>query len=51
MSAKRLGRFTAGLCVALGLALSGLVGGSSAAAATPATSVSAIAAQYEYDWS
>ncbi|MEU4219397.1 hypothetical protein [Actinoplanes sp. NPDC026623] len=51
MSAKKLGRFAAGLFVALGLAFGGLVGGSSAAAATSAPSAGAMAAQFEYDWS
>jgi len=51
MSAKKLGRFTAGLFVALGLAFGGVLGGSNAAAAAPTSTVAAISAQFEYDWS
>lgn len=56
MSAKKLGRFTAGLFVALGLALGGVL--AAGAGANPAAAVtvdlsaaSAAAAQGDYDWS
>jgi hypothetical protein len=51
MSAKKLGRFAAGLFVVLGLAIGGLVGGGSAAAATSAPAIGAAAAQFDFDWS
>jgi hypothetical protein len=50
MSAKKLGRFAAGLLMALALALSGPVGVNAAAAATPTTSVGAITAQLDWEW-
>lgn len=56
MSAKKLGRFTAGLFVALGLAFGGALaasasGHSAAAVAADTSSVGPITAQYEFDWS
>ncbi|GAA3335429.1 hypothetical protein GCM10020358_03690 [Amorphoplanes nipponensis] len=55
MSAKKLGRFTAGLFVALGLAFGGAAaasaGGSGATASLPALPNSAVVAQFDYDWS
>lgn len=53
MSAKRLGRFAAGLFVALGLAFGGslLVGaGDVTPVAAHPLSVGAAAAQVEYEW-
>ena len=55
MSAKKLGRFTAGLFVALGLAFGGALaataGGSSAAVAANTSQAAVVAAQLDYDWS
>jgi hypothetical protein len=54
MSAKKLGRFAAGLFVALGLAFGGALaagaGASSAAVAANTSSVSVTAQQSEYEW-
>jgi hypothetical protein len=55
MSAKKLGRFTAGLFVALGLAFGGALAatadGSSTAVAVNTSSVAVVAAQLDFDWS
>ncbi|GAA3910518.1 hypothetical protein [Actinoplanes auranticolor] len=55
MSAKKLGRFTAGLFVALGLAFGGAlaaaVDGSSAVAAAKTSPTAAVTAQFDFDWS
>jgi hypothetical protein len=55
MSAKKLGRFTAGLFVALGLVFGGSLaaaaGGNGAApAAAKVVTVSAAATQIDYEW-
>ena len=51
MSAKKLGRFAAGLFVALGLSFGGLLAtnavGSNATAAAP---LSVVEAQFDYEW-
>lgn len=53
MSAKKLGRFTAGLFVALGLAFGGSLLANAAGnnAAVSVSSVSSMGSQGEYDWS
>lgn len=55
MSARKLGRFVAGLFVALGLAFGGSLlattGGSDAVARAADSSVGTITVQFEYDWS
>ena len=54
MSAKKLGRFTAGLFVALGLAFGGCLladtGGDNAVVAVPAATVGAPAAMADWEW-
>ena len=56
MSAKKLGRFTAGLFVALGLAFGGSLlanasGNTAAAAAVNLSSAGSMVSQGDYDWS
>ena len=56
MSAKKLGRFTAGLFVALGLAFGGSLlanagGNNAAVSVATVSSVSSMGSQGEYDWS
>jgi hypothetical protein len=54
MSAKKLGRFTAGLFVALGLAFGGALAATAAgngAADIAAAPVAVVAIQYDFDWS
>jgi hypothetical protein len=56
MSAKKLGRFAAGLFVALGLAFGGALAasadGSSATSTAANTSpLTVVKAQYDFDWS
>jgi hypothetical protein len=54
MSAKKLGRFAAGLFVALGLAFGGALAasadGSSAAVAALTSPSAVVTAQFDYDW-
>jgi hypothetical protein len=54
MSAKKLGRFAAGLFVALGLAFGGCLladtGGNVAVVAAPAATVGAPAALVDFEW-
>ena len=55
MFTKKLGRFTAGLFVALGLAFGGALAatadGSAAVTAAKTLPASAVAAQFDFDWS
>ena len=54
MSAKKLGRFTAGLFVALGLAFGPILvsaGGEATAAVPHAAAVVAMAGQADWEWS
>jgi predicted alpha/beta-fold hydrolase len=56
MSAKKLGRFTAGLLVAFGLAFGGSLlanagGNNAAASAVNLSSATSMVTQIDYDWS